>query len=142
MANLNKTMIIGRLTADPIVTEFPSGKRIVKLKLATSRREKDQQGNYSDRTTFLEAKCLGSHADTAAKYLLKGREIYLDGRLDTETWIDKQTQQQRSKISIIVENLQFLGSAPQQQPAQQQPQQQPRYQQNTYSTESPDDIPW
>lgn len=141
MANLNKTMIIGRLTADPIVKETPSGKRIVWLKLATSRREKDQQGNYSDRTTFFDAKCLGSLADTAAKYLLKGREIYLEGRLDMEQWIDKQTQQQRSKIPIIVENIQFLGSAPQQQPTQQQPQQ-PRYQQNTYSTESTDDIPF
>lgn len=115
MANLNKVMIIGNLTQDPDCRHTPSGKQIVTLRLATNRDTTDQQGNKQKETTFLDVTCYGKTGELAAQYLAKGRSVFIEGRLQMQQWQDKQTGNQRSKIIIVAENLQFLGGGQQQQ---------------------------
>lgn len=121
MANLNKWYGIGRLTQDPEIRHSPRGNQIVTLHLAINRDTKDQNGNKQKETCFLDVVCLGKTGELAAQYLSKGRECMVEGRLRMQTWQDKQTGQQRSKIDILADNLQFLGGgAPMQQPPAQQ----------------------
>ena len=109
MASLNKVMIIGNLAQDPNCLHTPSGKQIVTLRLAVNRATKDQNGNKQTETTFLDVTCLGKLGELAAQYLAKGRSVYVEGRLRMQQWTDKQTGQQRSKVDVVAENLQFLG---------------------------------
>lgn len=121
MANMNKVLLIGRLTQDPECYRSPRGTQIVTLHLAVNRDTKDEQGNKQKETCFLDVVCLGKLGDLAAQYLSKGRECFIEGRLRMQTWQDKQTGKQRSKIDILADNLQFLGGgAPMQQPPAQQ----------------------
>ncbi len=115
MANLNKVMIIGNLAQDPDCRHTPSGKQIVTLRLATNRDTTDQQGNKQKETTFLDVTCYGKLGELAAQYLAKGRSVFIEGRLHMQQWQDKQTGQQRTKLIIVAENLQFLGGGQQQQ---------------------------
>lgn len=111
MANLNKVMIIGNLTADPEVRTLPSGNSLTELRLAVNRQFSGQNdGERREETTFLDVTCWGRTGEIAAQYLAKGRPVFIEGRLRQETWEDKQTGQRRSKITIVAENLQLLGS--------------------------------
>lgn len=128
MANLNKCYIIGRLTHDPEVRHTPSGKQVTTLSIAVNRDTKDAQGNKQQETSFLSVTCLGKIAELAAQYLSRGREVMVEGRLKMQQWQDKQTGQNRTRLDIIAENLQFLGGgAPTgQQPQNSEPRQQQR----------------
>lgn len=118
MANLNKVMIIGNLTADPEVRTTPRGNSLTELRLAVNRVSTGQnEGERREETTFLDVTCWGRTGEIAAQYLSKGRPVFIEGRLQMDTWEDKQTGQRRSRIRIIAENLQLLGGrdgAPQQ----------------------------
>lgn len=109
MANLNKVYLIGRLTADPECYRSPRGTQIVTLYLAINRDIKDEQGNRQKETCFIDVTCLGKLGELAAQYLSKGRECMIEGRLRMQTWQDKQTGKQRSKLDVLADNLQFLG---------------------------------
>ncbi len=120
MANLNKVMIIGNLTADPEVRTTPRGNAVAELRLAVNRVSSGpNEGERREETTFLDVTCWGRTAEIAGQYLAKGRPVFIEGRLQQDTWEDKQTGQKRSKIRIVAENMQLLGSreggAPQQQ---------------------------
>ena len=110
MANLNKVMIIGNLTADPEVRTTPRGNSLTELRLAVNRVSSGQnEGERREETTFLDVTCWGRTGEVAAQYLSKGRPVFIEGRLQMDTWEDKQTGQRRSRIRIIAENLQLLG---------------------------------
>jgi single-strand DNA-binding protein len=110
MANLNKVMIIGNLTADPEVRTTPRGNSLTELRLAVNRVSTGQnEGERREETTFLDVTCWGRTGEIAAQYLSKGRPVFIEGRLQMDTWEDKQTGQRRSRIRIIAENLQLLG---------------------------------
>lgn len=110
MANLNKVMIIGNLTADPEVRTTPRGTSLTELRLAVNRvTSGPNEGERREETTFLDVTCWGRTADVAAHYLSKGRPVFIEGRLQMDTWEDKQTGQKRSRIRIVAENLQLLG---------------------------------
>lgn len=111
MASLNKVMIIGNLTQDPDCRHTPSGKQIVTLRLATNRDIKDQQGNKQKETTFLDVECYGKLGELAEQYLAKGRAVFIEGRLHMQQWQDKQTGNQRTRLIIVAESLQFLGGS-------------------------------
>lgn len=120
MANLNKVMIIGNLVADPEVRTTPRGNTVTELRLAVNRMSSGpNDGERREETTFLDVTCWGRTAEIAGQYLAKGRPVFIEGRLQQDTWEDKQTGQRRSKIRIVAENMQLLGgrdgSAPQQQ---------------------------
>lgn len=111
MANLNKVMIIGNLTADPELRTTPNGHQVCELRLAVNRVSGGQNGTERrEETTFLDATCWGRTAEVASNYLAKGRPVFIEGRLQMDSWEDKATGQKRSRIRIIVENMQLLGS--------------------------------
>ncbi len=110
MANLNKVMIIGNLTADPEVRTTPRGASLTELRLAVNRVTGGQgEGERREETTFLDVTCWGRTGEIAAQYLSKGRPVFIEGRLQQDSWEDKQTGQRRSRIRIVAENLQLLG---------------------------------
>ena len=134
MANLNKVMIIGNLTADPEVRTTPRGTSLTELRLAVNRVSNGpNDGERREETTFLDVTCWGRTGEIAAQYLAKGRPVFIEGRLQMDTWEDKQTGQKRSRIRIVAENLQLLGGrgdAPQ--GGGYQPQQRNNYGNNNY----------
>ncbi len=110
MANLNKVMIIGNLTADPEVRTTPRGTSLTELRLAVNRVSGGQgEGERREETTYLDVTCWSRLGEIAAQYLSKGRPVFIEGRLQQDSWEDKQTGQRRSRIRIIAENLQLLG---------------------------------
>jgi single-strand DNA-binding protein len=108
MANLNKVMLLGNLTRDPDLRHTPKGTAVAELGLAVNRRTSDGNGGWTDETTFVDITAWGSTAENAAKYLTKGRAVFIEGRLQLDTWDDKETGQKRSKLKVVAENLQFL----------------------------------
>lgn len=116
MANLNKVLLLGNLTRDPEVRYTPKGTAVGDLGLAVNRRVNDGNGNWSDEVTFVDVTVWGTNAENAQKYLTKGRGVFIEGRLQMDTWEDKQSGQKRSKLKVVAEVLQFLpdgkGGAP------------------------------
>ena len=110
MANLNKVMLIGNLTRDPELRHTPKGTAVAELGLAINRVWMDEQRGKQEETTFVDVTLWGRQAELAQQYLAKGRPVYIEGRLNLDTWDDKATGQKRSKLKVIGENLQFLSS--------------------------------
>lgn len=111
MANLNKVMLIGNLTADPDVRTTPRGTPVTELRIAVNRvTSGPNEGERREEATYLDVTCWGRTGEIAAQYLAKGRPVFIEGRLQQDTWEDKQTGQRRSRIRIVAENLQLLGS--------------------------------
>lgn len=108
MANLNKVMLMGNLTRDPEVRYTPKGTAVGDLGVAVNRRVSDGNGNWTDETTFVDVTVWGSNAENAQKFLSKGRGVFIEGRLQMDTWEDKQSGQKRSKLKVVAEVLQFL----------------------------------
>ena len=110
MANLNKVMIIGNLTRDPELKYTPKGSAIAEVGVAVNRNYTTDSGEKREETTFVDIVLYGRLAEIAGEYLKKGRSAYFEGRLKLDTWDDKQTGQKRSKMRIVGESLQLLGS--------------------------------
>lgn len=105
----NKVITVGRLTRDPELTFTTSGKPICKIGVAVSRKWK-QDNQPKEETTFIDMTAFGSAAENIGKFFTKGRLIMIEGRLKMEEWTDKQTQQKRSKLGVVIENFVFVGS--------------------------------
>ena len=114
MANLNKCLLAGNLTRDPEVRYTPKGTAVCDISLAINRSLPAEQegGERREETTYVDVTLWGKTAENAGKYLAKGRSVFIDGRLALETWDDKQTGQKRSRLKVVAESLQFLGSKP------------------------------
>jgi single-strand DNA-binding protein len=110
MPNLNKVMLMGNLTRDPEIKYTPKGTAVTELGLAVNRVYTSESGEKREETTFVDISLWGRQAEIAAEYLKKGRPVYIEGRLKLDTWDDKQTGQKRSKLRVVGETLQFLGS--------------------------------
>ena len=110
MANLNKVMLIGNLTRDPELRHTPKGTAVAELGLAINRVWKDEQGQKQEETTFVDVTLWGRQAELAQQYLTKGNPVFIEGRLNLDTWDDKATGQKRSKLKVVGENLQFLST--------------------------------
>lgn len=108
MANLNKVILMGNLTRDPELRHTPRGTAVAEMSLAINRSWRNDAGEKQEDTTFVDVTFWGKTAELAQKYLTKGRGIYLEGRLQLDTWEDKDTGKKRSKLKIIGETLQFL----------------------------------
>ena len=110
MANLNKIMMIGNLTRDPQLSYLPSQTPVVEFGLATNRKWTDKAtGEQREETCFVDCRCYGRSAETLNKYMRKGNQIFIEGRLQFDTWTS-QDGQRRSKHRIFVQSFQFLGS--------------------------------
>ena len=107
--NLNKVTIAGRLTRDPEIRYTPKGTAVAELGVAINRSYTLESGERKEETTFLDAVAWGRTAENVGKWFEKGREIYLEGRLQLDTWNDKATGQKRSKLKLVAETFQFVG---------------------------------
>jgi single-strand DNA-binding protein len=108
MANLNKVLLIGNLTRDPEVRYTPKGTAVADIGIAINRVWSNDQGQRQEETTFVDVTLWGRQAELAQQYLSKGRGVFIEGRLQMDTWDDKQTGQKRSKLKVVAESLQFL----------------------------------
>lgn len=110
MANLNKVMLIGNLTRDPEIKYTPKGTAVADIGLAVNRIYSSESGEKREEVTFIDVTLWGRTAEIAGEYLKKGRPVFIEGRLQLDTWDDKQTGQKRSKLKVVGEGLQLLGS--------------------------------
>src|SRR5436853_7201491 len=111
MASFNKVIRVGNLTRDPQVKYTTGGTAVTEVGLAVNRRWLDKQSNqWKDETTFVDVTLWGRDAEVAGEYLAKGRSVLIEGRLQLDTWDDKQTGQKRSKMRVVGERMQMLGS--------------------------------
>jgi single-strand DNA-binding protein len=112
MANLNKVMLIGNLTRDPELRHTPKGTAVSEISLAINRNWTNDQGQKQEDTTFVEVTLWGRQAEVVQQYVTKGSPIYIEGRLQLDSWDDKETGKKRSKLRVIGENFQFLSGKP------------------------------
>jgi single-strand DNA-binding protein len=109
MANLNKVLLIGRLTRDPESRSLSSGNSVVSFGLATNRTYTKRDSNEKvEETCFVDVEAWGRTGETIARYMKKGRQIFIEGRLKFDTW--ERDGQRRSKLSVVADTFQFIDS--------------------------------
>ena len=142
MTDLNVVTEVGRLVRDCGQQDFSylqSGTAVAKISIAVNRSEKQADGSWVDEASFFDVAIFGKTAENLHPYLQKGKQVVIKGSLKQDRWQDKQTGENRSKISIVADEVQLLGGQNQQQGGnyqQNQPQrnyqQQGGYQQQNY----------
>ncbi len=115
MASYNKVMLMGNLVRDPELRVTPSGLSICRFTLASSRSVKSEkvENGVREETTFVDVEVFGKQAEIVAKYFIKGRPIFVEGRLRLNEW-QTQTGEKRSKLIVVLENFVFVSSNTQQ----------------------------
>jgi len=108
MANVNKVILIGNLTRDPQLRYTPNQMAVCELGLAVNRKRRTTSGEMQEEVCFVDLTAWGKQAETIQKYVTKGQQIYIEGRLTLDQWEGKDGQK-RSKLRVTVENFQFLG---------------------------------
>src|SRR5688572_3177571 len=111
MASFNKVILIGNLTRDPELRYTPKGTAIAKIGVAVNRVWTSEAGEKKEEVTFIDVDVFGRTAENVGQYMRKGRPILIEGRLRLDQWDDKQTGQKRSRLGVVAETVQFLGSA-------------------------------
>lgn len=111
--SLNKVMIIGRLGADPEQKTLSSGNALTTFNVATSENWKDKDGQKQERTEWHRIVVWGKLAEICGKYLAKGREAFIEGKLQTRSWEDQQGQKKYT-TEVVATNVQFIGGQSQQ----------------------------
>jgi single-strand DNA-binding protein len=106
---VNKVILIGNLGRDPEVRTTTSGQPVASFSLATNRRWTDRSGQRQEQTEWHNIVCWGRQAEVAGQYLQKGRQIYVEGRLQTRSWDDRQSGEKKYRTEVICENFQMLG---------------------------------
>ena len=106
MQSLNKVMLIGNLTRDPMPRALASGTQLSEFGIACNRRYRSQQGEDREDTCFVDCEAWGNVADQANRTLTKGACVYVEGRLRMDSWQDKNTGQNRTRLKVVVETLQ------------------------------------
>lgn len=112
MANLNKVLLLGNVTRDPEVRYTPKGSAVCDLGVAVNRAYTTDSGEKREEVTFVDVTLWGRTAEVASEYLKKGRPVFIEGRLQMDTWDDKQTGQKRTRLRVVAENMQLLGGRP------------------------------
>lgn len=116
MAGINKVIILGRLGKDPEVRNFQNGGKVVNLRIATSERYKDREGNQQERTEWHAVAIFNDRlGEVAEKYLRKGSEVYIEGQIETRKWADKDGQDRYTTEIVLRQyrgELQLIGGRP------------------------------
>ena len=105
---VNKVILVGNLGADPETLTTASGTVVGKLRLATTERQKDRDGNWNDHTEWHRVVCFGRTAENVGKFLSKGRQVYIEGRIRTNKWQDKDGND-RWSTEVVADRVNFLG---------------------------------
>jgi len=108
MANYNKVILLGNLTRDPQLSYLPSHTAVVEFGLATNRTYKKQDGSQGQEVCFTDCQMFGKRAEVINKYLHKGDQLFVEGRLKLDSW-QAQDGSKRSKLRVFVENFEFIG---------------------------------
>ena len=108
MAGVNKVILIGNLGKDPELRYTPGGQAVASFSLATGEKWRDKDGNLQDRTEWHNIVVWGRMAENAKEYLSKGRPVYIEGRIQTRSWDDKDGNK-RYTTEIVTQRMQFLG---------------------------------
>src|SRR5436190_2572483 len=111
MPSLNKVLLMGNLTRDPELRVTPKGTSICQFSLAINRKFKMESGESREEVIFVDVEAWGKQGETIAKYLTKGRPLFVEGRLRLDQWEDKNTKEKRSRMKVVLENFQFLGDS-------------------------------
>jgi single-strand DNA-binding protein len=107
---VNRVILVGNLGKDPEVRYTSGGQAVANLRIATSRSWTDKQsGQRKEETEWHDVEVWGKQAEQCGEYLAKGRQVYVEGRLKTDKWQDKQSGQERSKVKVVAETVRFLG---------------------------------
>jgi single-strand DNA-binding protein len=126
MASVNKVILVGNLGRDPEMRYMPSGDALASFSIATTDNWKDKNGQKQERTEWHRISMFGKQAEIAGEYLKKGSSVYIEGRLQTRKWQDKEGNE-RQTTEVVADRMQMLGgrsgqpaatSAPRQAPAQ------------------------
>jgi single-strand DNA-binding protein len=109
MASVNKVILVGNVGRDPEIRYMPSGDAMANLSLATTDTWKDKNGEKQEKTEWHRVVIFGKTAEVAGQYVKKGSQIYIEGRLQTRKWTDKEGQEKYS-TEIVADRMQMLGS--------------------------------
>jgi single-strand DNA-binding protein len=112
MASFNKVILLGNLTRDPEVRYTPKGSAVCDLGIAINRQYTLDSGEKREEVTYVDVVLWSRLAEIAGEYLKKGRPVFIEGRLQLDTWDDKQSGQKRSKLRVVGETMQLLGGRP------------------------------
>ncbi|TMB94631.1 MAG: single-stranded DNA-binding protein [Chloroflexi bacterium] len=111
---INKVILVGNLAADPDVRATPKGVYVANLRLATNTYiGKDESGNAKQATEFHHLVLFGRQAEVAGEFLRKGRQLYVEGRLQTSSWDDAASGAKKYRTEVIVDEMKMLGGKPQ-----------------------------
>src|SRR5688572_19403756 len=109
MASFNKVILMGNLTRDPQMKYLPSQTAVVEFGVACNRRFKTANGEDREEVTFVDVTSFGKQAEVINQYFTKGKPIFIEGRLKYDQWEDKSGGGKRSKLTVVVDNFQFIG---------------------------------
>lgn len=111
MVNVNRVIVTGNLTRDPELRALPSGASVCELRIAcNTRRKNGSTGEWEDRPSYFNVVVWGAQGENAARYLVKGRPVAIDGRLEWREW-EAQDGSKREAVRIVAETVQFLGGS-------------------------------
>ena len=105
----NKVFLLGNLGRDPESRALPSGQPVANFPMATSRKWRDRDGNQQEQTEWHNIVCFGRLAEIAGQYLTKGKQVFVEGRIQTRTWDDRNTGEKRYRTEVVADNFQMLG---------------------------------
>ncbi|HVA49338.1 MAG TPA: single-stranded DNA-binding protein [Pirellulales bacterium] len=110
MASFNRVILVGNLTRDPELRYIPSGTAVTEIGLAVNNRRKTPNGDWAEEPVFVDVTLWERNAEVAAEYLRKGSPVLIEGHLKMDQWQDKNTGDKRSKLKVVGERLQLLGT--------------------------------
>lgn len=109
MASVNRVILLGRLGNQPELRKTANNNSVTELRIATDRRFKGRDDEWVEQTEWHSVVVWGKQAETCERYLNKGREVFVEGRLQTRDWEDQKTGQKRYKTEIVADRVQFVG---------------------------------
>ena len=109
MSTFNKVILLGNLTRDPEVRYTPKGTAVTEIGMALNRVYTAENGEKREEVTFVDVTLWGRTAEIAGEYLKKGRPVFIEGRLQLDTWDDKTSGQKRCKLKVVADSMQLIG---------------------------------
>jgi single-strand DNA-binding protein len=107
--NINRVVLVGRLTRAPELRALPSGTSVCSLRIACNSSRRDSDGDYTERPNYFDVSVYGAPGENVGTYMHKGSRVAIDGRLDWREW-ETTDQQKRQAVSIVADTVQFLDS--------------------------------
>lgn len=106
---VNKVILLGNVGKDPEIRTTAGGMNVASFSLATAERTKDQQGNWTDKTEWHNLVAFGRTAEIVRDYVKKGTQLFIEGKIQTRSWDDKESGQKKYRTEIIVNEMNLLG---------------------------------